>query len=174
METMADESKRFVEEFANPHSWLMMADNLREQAMEIYKDRIGSSIIKKVNASRKIVQQTRGIDKSVFLLSGFALENAIKAFLVYENLTWVSNGRLSGKLKSHSLTGLQKLSKNIPYKKLHPCLRSIRVRAGFLVSLPLCSHYRRYEGRRSPLRSPLGRLQQRDARLRQKVGDTSG
>jgi hypothetical protein len=106
--TLADEKKRFVEEFANPHSWLMMADNLHEQATEIYERRSRSTIITKVNANREIVQQTRGIDKLVFLLGGFALENAIKAFLVYENPGWVSNGRLSGNLRSHSLTGLHK------------------------------------------------------------------
>jgi hypothetical protein len=116
---MVDENKRFVEEFANPHSWLMMADNLHEQATEIYKGRSRSSIMTKVNANKEIVQQTRGIDKTVFLLGGFALENAIKSFLVYENPSWVSNGRLSGKLKSHSLTGLQKQSKFIPYKRAH-------------------------------------------------------
>src|SRR5258708_7849541 len=114
---MADENERFVEEFANPHSWLMMADNLHEQAAEIYGGRSRSTIITKVNANSEIMQQTRGIDKSVFLLGGFALENAIKAFLVYENPSWVSNGRLSGKLRSHSLSSLQKQSKLIPYKK---------------------------------------------------------
>jgi hypothetical protein len=113
---MADENKRFVE-FANPHSWLMTADNLHEQATAIYEGRDRSSITTKVDASNVILEQTRGIDKSVFLLGGFALENAIKAFLVYENPSWVSNGRLSGKLKSHSLTELQRQSKLIPYKK---------------------------------------------------------
>jgi hypothetical protein len=115
---MADENKRFVEDFANPHSWLMMADNLHEQATEIYEGRSRSAIITKVNANREILQQTRAVDKSVFLLGGFALQNAIKAFLVYENPAWISNGRLSGKLRSHKLTGLQKLSKQIPYKKV--------------------------------------------------------
>jgi hypothetical protein len=113
---MADQNRRFVDDFANPHSWLMMADSLHEQATEIYEGRGRSSIITKVNANREIVKQTRVIDKSVFLLGGFALENAIKAFLVYENPAWISNGRLSRKLKSHSLTGLQKQSKLIPYK----------------------------------------------------------
>jgi hypothetical protein len=104
---MADENKRFVEEFANPHSWLLTADNLHEQATAIYAGRAYSSITTKVDANNIILQQTRGIDKSVFLLSGFALENAIKAFLVYENPHWVSNGRLSKNLKSHSLTTLE-------------------------------------------------------------------
>jgi len=65
------------------------------------------------------VKRTRNIDKSVFLLGGFALENAIKAFLVYENPHWVSGGRLSKKLQSHVLTDLQQGSKQIPYKNRH-------------------------------------------------------
>ena len=51
------------------------------------------------------------VDKSIFLLGGFALENAIKAFLVYENPDWVSGGRLSRNLKTHSLTKLQAKAK---------------------------------------------------------------
>jgi hypothetical protein len=60
-----------------------------------------------------------GVDKSVFLLGGFALENAIKAFLVYENPNWIAGGRLYKSLKSHKLTALQKLSKAIPHPKAH-------------------------------------------------------
>ena len=113
---MVDENKRFVEEFANPHSWLLTAENLHEQATEMYNRRSRSSILTRTNAKREVVQQTRGIDKPVFLLGGFALENAIKAFLVYENPLWVANGRLSGNLKSHKLSVLQKRSTLIPYK----------------------------------------------------------
>lgn len=117
--TMADDNKRFVEEFANPHSWLLMADNLHEQATAIYARRASSSIMTRVDANNIVLEQTRGIDKSVFLLSGFALENAIKAFLVYENPHWVSNGRLSKNLRSHSLTTLQSMSNLVPYKTRH-------------------------------------------------------
>jgi hypothetical protein len=113
---MESENKRFAEEFANPHSWLLTAENLHEQATEMYSRRSGSSILTNRNAKREVVQQTRGADKPVFLLGGFALENAIKAFLVYENPHWISNGRLSGDLKSHKLTVLRGRSKLIPYK----------------------------------------------------------
>jgi len=116
---MTDENKRFVEQFANPHSWLLTADSLHEQATAIYSSRAHSSITTKVDANRIILEQIRGIDKSVFLLGGFALENAIKAFLVYENPLWVSDGRLSKNLKSHSLTTLQSRSELVPYKTRH-------------------------------------------------------
>jgi hypothetical protein len=55
-------------------------------------------------------------NRSVYLLGGFALENAIKAFLVFENPSWISNGKLASSLRSHSLTGLQVKSHLIPYK----------------------------------------------------------
>lgn len=54
--------------------------------------------------------------KSIFLLAGFALENAIKAFLVYENPQWISNGRLCKNLKSHKLVSLQDQSQRVPYR----------------------------------------------------------
>jgi hypothetical protein len=44
-----------------------------------------------LDANNIIMQQTRGIDKSVFLLGGFALENAVKAFLVYDNPSWMDS-----------------------------------------------------------------------------------
>ena len=55
-------------------------------------------------------------NKASFLLCGFALENLLKAFLVYENPHWISNGRLAKNLKSHELTKLQGQSKLVPYK----------------------------------------------------------
>jgi len=77
-----DENKRFVDDYANPHSWLLTAENLHDQATEMYRRRDQSSILTKTNAKQEVVQQTRGVDKPIFLLGGFALENAIKAFLV--------------------------------------------------------------------------------------------
>lgn len=116
---MSDESKRFVDDYANPHAWLQMADNLHEQAAEMYRRRSRSSILTMRNAKGEVLREARGVDKSVFLLGGFALENAIKAFLVYENPHWISNGRLSGELKSHKLTVLRGRSKLIPYKRTY-------------------------------------------------------
>jgi hypothetical protein len=116
---MTDDNRRFVKDYANPHSWLLMADNLHEQATALYKGRRGSGLMTRTNANNVILQQTMVVDKSVFLLGGFALENAIKAFLVYENPNWISGGHLYKNLKSHKLTELQKLSKEIPHPKAH-------------------------------------------------------
>lgn len=108
------DEKRFVDQ-ANPYKWFLVADNLHAQAVAIYRNR-GKRYITRYG--------TEGIEaredmshKSVFLLAGFALENAIKGFLVYENPCWIANGRLSKPLRSHSLTTLQSRSKLIPYKR---------------------------------------------------------
>ncbi|MGY2848552.1 hypothetical protein ACVIWU_001570 [Bradyrhizobium sp. USDA 4509] len=112
-----DENRRFVDEYANPHSWLLTAENLHDQATEMYSRREQSSILTRLNAKQEVIHQMRGVDKPVFLLGGFALENAIKAFLVYENPHWISNGRLSRELKSHKLTVLREQSNLVPYKR---------------------------------------------------------
>lgn len=110
---MSSREYRFVERMANPHAWLMAADNLHEQVLALRK-RTGQSF---TTLSADGIHTTwDGVNRSVFLLGGFALENAIKAFLVYEHPEWISNGTLSARLRSHSLTGLQKQSRLIPYQ----------------------------------------------------------
>jgi hypothetical protein len=116
---MPDDNRRFVEDFANPHSWMMTADNLHEQAVSLNNGRTQSSIMTKLDKDNRVLRRTVVIDKSVFLLGGFALENAIKAFLVYENPQWISEGKLASKLRSHSLVNLHGLSETIPFKKKH-------------------------------------------------------
>jgi hypothetical protein len=116
---MSDDNKRFVQDFANPHSWLLTADELHEQAVLLYSGRSNSSIMMKRDKDNRVLRRTVGIDRSVFLLGGFALENAIKAFLVYENPQWISEGKLCGKLRSHNLVELHRLSVLIPFKKKH-------------------------------------------------------
>lgn len=110
-----DVNLRFAD-MANPHSWFMTADNLHQQAIRLYKHR-GQSILTHIDYQRDTTKRWDGTNKSVFLLGGFALENAIKAFLVYENPEWISNGKLSRNLKSHSLTKLQQQSSLVPFKK---------------------------------------------------------
>jgi hypothetical protein len=83
----------------------------------LYERRSGSSILTKIDPQGVILEQKVLIDKSVFMLGGFALENALKAFLVYENPTWISNGRLAKNLKTHSLTQLQTNANLVPYRR---------------------------------------------------------
>ena len=111
---MQDANSRFVE-MANPHSWLLTADNLHAQAMRLSRAK-GQSITQFIDHRDGTRLNWDGINKATFLLGGFALENAIKAFLVYENPSWISNGSLARPLRSHSLTELQGRASLIPYK----------------------------------------------------------
>jgi hypothetical protein len=93
---------------------LLAADDLHEQALAQYRRREGSVLMIRQDGETRSWDR---VDRSIFLLGGFALENAIKAFLVYENPDWVANGKLSRHLKTHSLTKLQARSKLVPYKQ---------------------------------------------------------
>lgn len=110
-----DELYSFVEQ-AHPHSWFLVADNLHEQVLKLRKQR-SRIILTKNNVDTGQAKSWEGANRSTFLLGGFVLENAIKALLVYENPSWISNGRLSRRLLSHSLTMLADKSIHIPYKK---------------------------------------------------------
>lgn len=60
----------------------------------------------------------RTTNRSVFLLAAFALENLIKAYLVYENPHYIEGGRLSKQLlNGHGLSKLQKQCKKVPSPK---------------------------------------------------------
>jgi hypothetical protein len=115
MSQQVEEYKRFVAELAGPHIWLLTADNLHQQAKALYALRGRSSMIH-IDPVRNVTTHD-GVNKSVFLLAGFALENALKAYLVFEHPEWISNGRLSRNLRLHSLTGLQGQSNRVPYKR---------------------------------------------------------
>tara|TARA_R110002124_G_scaffold44422_1_gene135453 strand:+ start:11195 stop:11800 length:606 start_codon:yes stop_codon:yes gene_type:complete len=88
-------------------------DSLHEQAVFIYEHGDGQ-IMQEKGPNGRVERTTVLSHKSVFLLAGFALENAIKAFLVYENPHWISNGGLCKNLRSHNLVSLQSQSKFIP------------------------------------------------------------
>lgn len=105
---MTVNNETFVE-MANPHSWFLVADNLHTQAMEL-RSSVGRSNLARKDYLYNTELSRDATNRSVFLLSGFALENALKAFLVYENPDWISNGTLSRKLRSHSLTKLCEMS----------------------------------------------------------------
>ena len=110
-------------EMANPHSWLITADNLFEQCVALYCQK-GSGYVQ-ISDSYGRKMRWDAVDRSVFLLGGFALENAIKAFLVYENPDFVQNGRLSNALRSHKLIHLKNKSKLIPMPKRSDSIISV-------------------------------------------------
>lgn len=101
---------------AQPHSWLLVAENLHAQAIAVYKSR-GKSITTRLGPNGEVEGRWDTTNRSAFLLGGFALENCIKAYLVYENPEWISGGKLSKKLRSHSLTKLASMSQKLPPAK---------------------------------------------------------
>ncbi len=100
---------------ANPHGWLLVAESLFEQASELHRTKSAKIIHKDYRTGYKVENFTA--NRSMFLLGGFSLENAIKSFLVYENPEWVSNGCLSKRLRSHKLLELKDICREIPYPK---------------------------------------------------------
>lgn len=92
-----------------------MADNLFEQAVAT-RGRFGQSQIQQVDRHGQQLGRWDGANRAAFLLAGFALENMLKGFLVYENPTWISNGTLASPLRTHTLTKLQRAAKTVPYK----------------------------------------------------------
>ena len=107
---------------AHPHSWLLVADDLHQQAVNLRSGAFGGSLQAR-EGDGKLTGSWPAENRAVFLLAGLALENALKAFLVYENPAWVSNGTLSGKLRTHDLTVLASRVNQLPWpKRGHPIL----------------------------------------------------
>ena len=114
------EAREFAQA-AHPHSWLLVADNLYDQAKALYERfPTGSMTVRRGDGT--VVGKWPSSSRSTFLLAGFSLENAIKAFLVYEHPHWVSNGVLARPLRSHDLVALSERSSLIPWKSQGPAV----------------------------------------------------
>lgn len=107
-------TNREFADLANPHSWFLVADNLFEQAVRLREGK-PLGLLRLNNAAGRELASWPVENRSVFLLAGFALENTLKAFLVYQNPVFVSNGRLSRVLRSHKLVKLSRRVKQIPW-----------------------------------------------------------
>lgn len=107
------EARKFVAA-ADPHQWMLSAADLHEQAIALHA-RSGISQLTLRGPDRSPVTWD-GVNRATFLLGAFALESAIKAFLVYEHPSWIADGRLAGDLRSHALTKLANKSTLIPYR----------------------------------------------------------
>jgi hypothetical protein len=106
------------EEFVNsacPHSWFLVADELHNQAAELMKG-YGNETTKYTGFSTGKDNSWDNSNRAVFLLVSFALENAIKAFIIYENPDFISNGQISKEIRSHKLSELAAKSNLIPFK----------------------------------------------------------
>lgn len=108
-----DQSIEF-EEHANPHSWFLVASELHEQAKSL-RDSSASKITQHDYATGRAVTWEAS-NRTVILLAGFALENIIKGYLVYEHPNFVQGGFLSNKIKTHKLSKLARESNLLPYR----------------------------------------------------------
>lgn len=108
------EADKYFASRATPVAWYEVAKLLNENAQTLFYTR--SEKITYVDYERNVRTETYTINRAVFLLSGFALENLLKAFIVYENPSFVENGKLSNTLKSHKLSKLHEQSNMVPYK----------------------------------------------------------
>ena len=96
---------------ANPHGWYRVSVNLHEQAVLLHEQT--TEFEEHINYETGERTTRRANNQTAFLLGGFALENALKAFLVHQNPQWISNGRLCRNLKTHRLTQLNTHLNNI-------------------------------------------------------------
>lgn len=110
-----DECKAFANA-ADPHQWLLAADSLHEQAVALYRKRKEGGVLIRRD-SKELAVSWDNTNRATFLLCAFALENAIKSFLVYEYPEWVSDGYLHTEICSHKLVSLSARSNHIPYRE---------------------------------------------------------
>lgn len=101
---------------ANPHSWLLVADDLHQQAVTLHSVSGQEFLTRRLSSGDDELTRDRS-HRAVFLLCGFALENSIKAFLVYENPELIANAKLASQLQSHKLTKLSRQSVLLPYRQ---------------------------------------------------------
>jgi hypothetical protein len=107
-----DNAHRDFARAALPLNWYENAKLLHENAHTLHATQHQRAVVYSDGIRAK---QRSTTSRAVFLLSAFALENLIKAFLIYENPTYIEGGKLSKKLlNGHSLSGLQKACKKIP------------------------------------------------------------
>jgi hypothetical protein len=111
-------------ESASPLQWYEVAKLLHESACRLYRTR-DQSLVRYTNHGRELSVERSAVNRPVFLLAGFSLENVLKAYVVYENPKYVSEGRLGQQLRTHKLTVLLDRCRQVPYKARHEGLMRI-------------------------------------------------
>jgi hypothetical protein len=98
---------------ANPHQWFLTANNLRDQANTLWSSRGRSAISMMREGNPQITWDET--NRATFLLAAFSMENMLKAFLVYENPSFVDDGYLKD-ITTHDLSKLADRASLVPYK----------------------------------------------------------
>ncbi|MCC5778503.1 hypothetical protein H7H48_05530 [Nitratireductor sp. B36] len=107
------EQKLAFVDAANPHQWFYTAENLHNQAYALWSNRGRSQTT--LSQSGRASVTWDDTNRGTFLLAAFAMENMLKAFLVYENPSSISDGYLK-EITTHDLWRLANRSSLIPYK----------------------------------------------------------
>jgi hypothetical protein len=105
-----DEHHQFAEA-ASSLNWYEVAKLMHENSLVLHnapQGRVGY-----LREGKWVMRRTS--NRAVFLLAAFAMENLLKAYLIYENPQYIEGGRLSKKLMNgHNLSRLQQECKKIP------------------------------------------------------------
>ncbi|MDX0457406.1 hypothetical protein GOC72_28815 [Sinorhizobium medicae] len=107
-----DQKLAFIDA-ANPHQWYYTADNLHIQALSLWRNR-GQSLITMTKPGHAPVTWDE-TNRATFLLAAFAMENMLKAFLVYEHPSFIADGYLK-EITTHDLWKLANRSSLVPHK----------------------------------------------------------
>ena len=98
---------------ANPHEWFLTAVSLHTQAITLWRNRGHSRTTHTRVGHRPVTWDDT--NRATFLLASFAMENMLKAFLVYEHPDTIAEGYLKN-IATHDLPKLAGLSSLVPYK----------------------------------------------------------
>ena len=111
---MESEDNKKFSQAAHPLNWYEVAKLMHENAKSLHEMPQGTVTFN--DGVKSITTPTS--NRSVFLLAAFALENLLKAFLIFENPKYIEGGKLANQLlNGHSLSKLQKRCKKIPSPK---------------------------------------------------------
>lgn len=111
--TFSREQEEAFVDAANPHQWMLTAINLHEQAVALWSNRgRGRLVYRRVGADPVTWDDT---NRATFLLAAFAMENMLKAFLIYETPALIASGRLHD-IATHDLAKLADRSSLVPYR----------------------------------------------------------
>lgn len=108
-----DKKNHFVDA-ANPHQWFLTAANLHSNAQALWGRR-GMSQLTRYEAGYFPITWD-DTNRATFLLAAFAMENMLKAFIVYEDPSAIAEGSLSKIITTHDLWTLANRTSCIPYK----------------------------------------------------------
>ena len=97
---------------ASPPEWHSYADELMDSARILLKE-VGNSFVASTDYNGGMRPNRPAVSRTYILLSGFALENALKGMIVAQEPAHISNGALSSKLKTHSLLNLVSIAKGL-------------------------------------------------------------